>query len=250
MQARYVNHTRPVNHRLFAASRGAPLKPIIESEIQYSSMYYKGGAKLEHLRDRAIQEISTHHDPESCVVYIVGGLPSVTQKDADKHWSRGVSYEEVVFVEDEDAAVQRVNALIDDIDYRIRYLGATPCFSTIIPMSLRIWNDTRLNQGKTHMLLHTKHYEDMQFFLTNAIRRINHHITCVNVNNQVATPQMFDVVATYHQGVPRIHYDRFTDGVHLNQDYAKKCAKKLSMAMNHNTYVLGRALGHNIVYNW
>ena len=61
---------------------------------------------------------------------------------------------------------------------------------------------------------------------------------------------MFDVVATYHQGIPRIHYDRFTDGVHLNKDYAQKCAKKLMMAMNHNNYVLGRALGHDLVYNW
>lgn len=250
MQAQlYVNHDRPVHHRLYAASRGAPLKPIVENEVQYSSFYYKGGAKMEELRDRALYDIQNHHDPESCIVYMAGGgLPSLTRRDIDKSWFRGVWYEEVIFVEEEDAAVERMNTLIDNIDLSIRLTGATPCFSTIVPMSLDIWNNIRLDQGKTHYLLHHNHYVDMQHFLINAIIRINTHIISVNVKNQVATPHMFDQVSTCLHGSERIHYERFIDGVHLNNNFSIKCAKKLMKAINHNTYVLGRALGHNLVF--
>ena len=249
MQARAANFTRPVHNHLYGASRGQPLKHPIEQDIPRSSFYFRGGAGLEELGQRAVSDLQGHHDPESCVVYIVGGLPSVTYRDVDRRWSHGVSYEEVVFNEVEDDAVDRVCGMINNIDQQIRHMGATPCFSTIVPMSLRIWNETRLAQGRTHMLLHAQQYDDMQYFMMNSIKRINSHIVNTNVSNQVATPHMFDVVSTYEHGVSRVHFDRFEDGVHLKTQYSEKCAKKLKKVMRHNIYVLGRALGNNVKYN-
>ena len=115
-------------------------------------------------------------------------------------------------------------------------------------MYLRVWNETRLAQGRTNMLLHSHQYEDMQYFLLNTIRRVNAHIVNLNVINQVATPHLYDTVATFEHGSPRIHYGRFNDGVHLKQEFANKCARKLKNAMAFNTYTLGRALGNNIIY--
>ena len=238
---------RPVHHNVYASSRGRPLQTTIHNDVPFSNMYCRGGAKYPHLLQEALTDLSSHHDPESCMVYFIGGLPSVTQKDEDNNWAGG-RYEEVVFVEQEDDAVARVCNLINEMDLEVRNRGATPCFSTIIPMSLRVWNETRLAQGRTNMLLHTHQYEDMQHFLQNTIRRVNAHIVNINVINQVATPHLFDTVATFEHGSPRIHFSRFTDGVHLRQEIADKCARKLKNAMAFNTYTLGRALGNTIYY--
>ena len=248
MQASAVNLTRPVHNYLYGASRGQPLKHSVEQDIPRSSFFFRGGAGLEELGQRAKTDLENHHDPKSCIVYIVGGLPSVTYKDVDKKWSHGVSYEEVIFNEVEEDAVNRVCGLIDNIDQQVRHMGATPCFSTIIPMSLRIWNETRLAQGRTHMLLHSQQYDDMQHFMMNTIKRVNSHIVNINIQNQVATPHMFDVVSTYEHGASRVHFERFEDGVHLKKVYSEKCAKKLKKAMRHNVYVLGKALGNDIKY--
>ena len=246
MQVRADMH-RPVHHNVYATSRGRPLQTTILNDVPLSSMYCRGGAKYPHLLQEALSDLSSHHDPESCVVYFIGGLPSVTQKDEDSNWG-GMRYEEVVFVEQEDAAVKRVCDLIDQMDQAVRNKGATPCFSTIIPMSIRVWNETRLAQGRTSMLLHSHQYEDMQHFLISTIRRVNAHIVDINVINQVATPHLYDTVATFEKGSPRIHYSRFADGVHLKQEITNKCARKIKNAMAFNAYTLGRALGNNVKY--
>ena len=246
MQARADMH-RPIHHNLYATSRGRPLQTTIHNDVPLSNMYCRGGAKYPHLLQEALTDLSRHRDPESCMVYFIGGLPSVTQKDEDSDWA-GMRYEEVVFVEQEDAAVSRVCNLLDKMDQDVRNKGATPCFSTIIPMSIRVWNETRLAQGRTSMLLHSNHYDDMQHFLINTIRRVNAHIVNINVRNQVATPHLYDTVVTFENSSPRIHYNRLTDGVHLKQEIANKCARKLKNAMAFNAYVLGRALGNNVKY--
>ena len=65
--------------------------------------------------------------------------------------------------------VKKMSQSIDVISQDISYMGAKPCFATIVPMSIRKWNETRLEQGFTDYLLHQAHYEEMQRNLDRAI---------------------------------------------------------------------------------
>ena len=60
----------------------------------------------------------------------------------------------------------------------------------------------------------------------------------------MGTPHLFDVVASYDGSpyTPRIHYNRFEDGVHLKPEYSMKCATKLKTAMFHNRRLLMNVL--------
>ena len=232
-----------VNNLLYTTSRGAAIRPMIEAEVPNCVFYTRGGATLEELGQRAVNDLQWEIKPENCIVYFIAGLPSVTFRERDPNWG-GLKYEEVIFNEPEDDAVARICNKIDSIAISVRSFKATPVFSTIIPMSLRVWNDVRLSQGKTQMLLHTGQYEDMQYFLNRAIMRVNYHIITTNVDNLMGTPHLFDVVASYDGSpyTPRIHYNRFEDGVHLKPEYSMKCATKLKTAMFHNRRLLMNVL--------
>ena len=139
-----------VNNLLYTTSRGAAIRPMIEAEVPNCVFYTRGGATLEELGQRAVNDLQWEIKPENCIVYFIAGLPSVTFRERDPNWG-GLKYEEVIFNEPEDDAVARICNIIDSIAISVRSFKATPVFSTIIPMSLRVWNDVRLSQGKTRV---------------------------------------------------------------------------------------------------
>ena len=132
----------------------------------------------------------TTEDPTNCHVYYVAGLNDLTRMDSDYHRSSRFHYEEVTFVESPDKAVQRLCDLVDHICQHTLFLGAKPCFATIPPASLTLWNYHRLWNNATTHLLHSDHYDDMQELLIQSIEKVNLYLNQVNESNQMVTPDL------------------------------------------------------------
>ena len=132
--------------------------------------------------------------------------------------------------------------------YEVKKLGAAPVFCTIIPSSLRAWNNTRLKQHKTAFLIHHNHYEDMQHLMIQTIQDINSYITTYNREHHMKTPRTADtVIRNMGHGQKRVQYQRLVDGVHAPSEEKKipgvktlteKWALKLTEAMWENKWNL------------
>ena len=144
-------------------------------------------------------------------------------------------YEEVVFAESNYDAYYRVSTLISEVDQVVPQSGCSPCFATVLPMTLRAWNQTRISQNRTYKLVYKPQYESMQRELETTVSQINHYINQTNISNQMATPQLADIVATHFQNQFRYHYGRFADGVHLKHKFNVKCINKTIKCINYNT---------------
>ena len=105
---------------------------------------------------------------------------------------------------------------IQIISESILSFEAKPCFCTIVPCSLKMWNETRLEQHKTSFLLHHTQYEDMQTNLITVICNINKYIISLNTQNKMYTPYIADTVISHcgPKKAPRVHYNRLKDGIH------------------------------------
>ena len=97
---------------------------------------------------------------------------------------------------------------IQIISNSILSFEAKPCFCTIVPCSLRMWNETRLEQHKTSFLLHHTQYQDMQTNLITAICDINKYIIFLNTQNKMYIPYIADAII-YHGG-PKKHLEYTT----------------------------------------
>ena len=101
-------------------------------------------------------------------------------------------------------------------------------------MSLENWNVHQLSIGRTSHLRHLHRYPTMQAKLVEAIMLVNQQIINLNVSNNMATPQLADTVISYGHNGPRIHYGRFSDGVHLKGSYSSKCGVKFMESLEKN----------------
>ena len=223
---------------IFSSSRGRDLySPLskLHRDPEYLYIYTRGGATLKSLQYAAYDYLDWTSDPTNCHVYFVAGMCDLTFKDTDRRWSHKVKYEEVLFKGSALDTITRMTHLIDCISGHTLFMGAKPCFATILPMSLRTWNNYRLEQGKTSFLLHHNHYVEMQEAMNFAIRKINQHIHAVNASNTMVTPSLASSVVEY-RGLkkPRVYYSRFTDGVHPGEDLIEKWAKLLDRAIVRN----------------
>ena len=169
-------------------------------------------------------------------VYFLAGLCDVTNMSFDDRWSYEFGhYEEVIFNESPHEAVSRVQEIYRSVSESVTKANAIPCFSTIPPMSLETWNTIRLNQQKTSFLIHHRQYESMQENLINTIIDINRFIIHLNIANQMTTPYLASTILSNVPGRKmRVHYSRFSDGVHPTQELNKKWAKKLNNAIRDN----------------
>lgn len=194
------------------------------------------GGRLMGLCNIATSIINHHHHPSTCHVYFLAGLCDITYRDFDPNYSHNICYDEVSFTDSPDQTIFRLTNEINSISDHIISLGAKPCFATIVPSSLRAWNETRLEQQKTAFLLHHTQYDDMQANLISAISSINKHIIEVNNSNNMATPYIAETVMsnTGPNKPPRIHYKRLTDGVHPSPTLRDKWINKLVHAIKIN----------------
>lgn len=175
----------------------------------------KSGGRLKELSDIAANLV-LNSDTPSCHVYFLAGLCDVTYRDYDPYYSPYEHYDEVIFNESPDSAVARISEELERAADTVIEYGATPCFTTIVPCSLRVWNENRLHQGKTSFLLHHRQYEDMQANLISTITSINRHIIKINTDNNMITPFIAETIVsnTGPTKPPRVHYNRLQDGTH------------------------------------
>ena len=187
-----------------------------------------GGRLLYNLLPAAMSAIESfrRNDQAIILLYVVGGLPDVTQRIKD------TKYEEVIFPTHENPD-QTANRVINDIEIFsseiLKYTNTFPIFSTIGSQSLQTWNNHRHRTHKTQYLLHTHQYEDMQAFLEHSIHIINCHIKQVNNRYHFTTPNFArfitkdeDLNDDSPKGLGRPKYGRLSDGCHLKSEKANQ----------------------------
>ena len=223
---------------IFGSSRGHNLSELLHASHpspESVAIYAASSAKLKELLQEAIDQLDRADDPTNCHIYFVAGLCDITRRDEDAWDPACGAYQEITMPEGSDECARRMCELIDFISIRILYRGAKPCFSTIPPSSLEKYNLMRLKKRKTSYLLHSLEYADMQDNLMRAILHVNNHISKVNGENGMATPDLAgSVVETRAGKAPRAHFKRLYDGVHPTDKTRRKWAKRLQKAISIN----------------
>ena len=214
-----------MNHMQQAVSLFHPNRNLVAFE-------HRGGWKLDSIRQHVIGVLDSGHDVSNTHVYIMAGLCDITQMDRFVWGQR--NYEEVCFIEEPNEKINIIKNKFDLLEASILIRGATPIFATIIPASIKAWNYTRLEQGRTPFLLHHDQYEDMESLVNDIISDLNFFLINKNVNNGVATPHVADQFITHRNGHRRIHFNRLADGVHPNEEYSAKTGIALWKAVKKN----------------
>ena len=143
-------------------------------------------------------------------------------------------YEEVYFQEDPHDTRDRMKAIINKAAEDILSWGATPVFSTIVPMHIEKWNHVRLSQHKTTHLLQFHHYKDMQIALLQATIYTNRYIHELNNYHGVVTPSLAKNILYSRRGKYRFRHSGLEDGVHPDEGVAEDWRERLSKAMDTN----------------
>ena len=188
-----------------------------------------GGRLISNLLPAAKKAIETFRakDQATILLYIVGGLPDVTERIKDKN------YEEIIFPTHEDPDMTSAR-IINDIEtfystILYKYTNTFPIFSTIGSQSLQTWNNHRHRTNKTTYLLHAHQYADMQTFLEHSIHIVNCHIKQVNDRHNFTTPNFARFITKDEnlnddspKGLGRPKYGRLSDGCHLKSEKANQ----------------------------
>ena len=176
-----------------------------------------------------------------CHVYFLAGLCDLTYRDVDPEYKFNMNqncyepYEEVIFMETPAEANLRLFEIAQRVSDGVIKQGARPCFATVVPCSLSVWNNIRLNQQVTSFLLHNKYYEDMQHALIEATLEVNRDLVAINTRNQMCTPYIGSTVIVNEENQKhRVYYKKLSDGVHPTRKTAKIWAKKMVKTMSKN----------------
>ena len=218
-----------------ASSRGKGLEPLIRklhpTPETVTVKWFPGGT-LEGIQNAGYEEIMRSDDPTNCHVYFFAGINDITYMDKDHKYNKHEIYEELLYKETPTETYNRLTQTIDNITNHTLFLAAKPIFCPILTCSLKTWNFTRCDQHKTSFLIHHKHYDDMQHLMNHAIHQINTYISQTNISNGVVTPFLEDTITTKSRWEPpKIHYSRFSDGIHATESLKEKWAKKIYNAI-------------------
>ena len=145
-----LNNTFQMNV-LVAASRGGGIKERLpKGTIDTADV--TPGAKLSTLKDKmpSILSSSGRLSPQTHV-YIMAGVPDITIK-LKTHRPR---YAEVIYREELDETVSRVEREINSIATCVKHLGAIPVFCTITKCNIQKYNHSLLTKNKTSALHYT-----------------------------------------------------------------------------------------------
>ena len=224
---------------IVASSRGKFMEPELRRlhpDPSILRVIAQPGAKLHELALMATEHLPWSNNPTDCHIYFLAGLCDLTYKDYDPRYSKNTRYDEVFFIDSPQSAMLRMTDEIQIISESILSFGFKPCFCTIVPCSLRMWNETRVEQHKTSFLLHHTQYEDMQTNLITAICNINKYIISLNTQNKMYTPYIADTVISHcgPKKAPRVHYNRLKDGIHPTSNLRTMWINKMIKAMKNN----------------
>ena len=221
-----------------ATSRGRGLEEYFSIKSRTAISVLPGGL-LEDLTEKAERLlVSNPHKYEDVqdlhpnFVYVLGGLPDLTEKVKDRN------YLEIIYNESTTTTTPKMITKLLAADQKIKSLNAIPCFSTISPMSLDTWNHHRLYTNKTSYLVHHHHYSDMNHLLNESIMDINNFIMDLNNINNVETPNFAaSIIKKRGRGRDyRIKYNKLVDGCHPTKDVIKKWTVDLDIITSNNRY--------------
>ena len=203
---------------IVASSRGKGLKTHLINRLPGLKVPFKvtfrGGAGYWRMASMAEEEIGkASHSPHITHVYFFGGMCEVTEVLSDD-----CDWQECIFRGTVEGATANALAAIMDAETRVRKVGALPVFCTIVPLSLKLWNEHRLRKGCTTHLKYTSLYPKMQRNLELTIQRINTHIHRINSQNNMLTPMIAEELFKSPQANRRskLRTSQFYDGCHVN----------------------------------
>lgn len=191
----------------YTSSRGRTL----EGKLFCQHLYVKPGANLRQLCDKAYDDLKDIDGNK--IVYFIAGIPDICSV------RRANRYQESC-LEIRDSKGEKINHMqifktnIRMIEEKLSSIDCKIVMATITTMSFVVWNNIRLQQGKTSYLLLDTHYDNMQEMLNEILNKINSYITEYNTGNGFVTPFLHTPVHKYNKGRIRYVYSKLIDGVH------------------------------------
>ena len=206
--------------------------------------------KIKQLTQTVIDNHYEQGCPPDSHAYIFGGYCDLTVKKTIPLYrlkNQNVHYEEVVFDHTIPSAYGHLVAEIVKSARILRGEGIRPCFATIPPASLKEWNNFRLSNGKTALLLHEGQYDDMQGRLDTVLSSVNSFICKLNYWNNMYTPYIAGtVLRTKAKRSDNfiLQWHKFYDGVHADDTLIEEWATKFSRAIRKNRVAFRSAHQH------
>ena len=222
---------------VLCSSRGKCLLPL--NERPDTTVSVRGGGKYTSLTKEAVEHLERlQYHPGPKLVYLVAGLPDITQKLKHSFWMNGRyhDYEEVIFCES-DTAESNSNRVINNIRSSAASIvsaGGIPVFSTVLSCDISAWNKTRLGQHKTSHLIYYNRYQPMQEKLLDSTKLINSFILHENSLNQAATPKLAQPIFYKRGSSWRFKPGKFTDGVHTESKVDDTLLKLFTKVLDRN----------------
>jgi len=225
---------------LFASSRGAGLHAKVDPSHRLIS-HVKPGGTIEQLEILASKCIPPPHlYKETPHAYLLAGIPNITQKI--KGNNNGSKYTECIYTNKPENTIQDIKEKIDNFEKTIKEKKAIPIFCTITSISIALYNQHLLKTNKTSELKHSHNYPQMQTEIDDIIYKINYYLIGKNIANKVSTPYLHSATRTKKGNKNRTtktyfysdNWDRFTDGLHANDETKTKWAQGISRAIELN----------------
>ena len=221
---------------LVAASRGGGLTNQIPYKVTAAVI---PGGTLDDMAEKAAKLLPPPPQfGDRPHVYVMAGICDITYKVKSGHGPH--RYTECLYSEEPSLTIERVKNEINNCARKIEGAGAVPCFCTIVPSSIKGYNNHLLNIGKTTKHLHTDKYASMQRNLELAINEINSYIIDTNHSRNMSTPLTHTSIRKRHGTKPRHYYKydyrQLKDGVHGNASTRTKWAAALQGAIKLNRY--------------
>ena len=214
-----------------ATSRGRSLAHYFKYRWT-AHLIWKKGARISQLVEEADKFLGKHKvNTRPHHVFFLAGLPDMTQRLKDKD----DNYDEVTYTEPPEQTLDRISASITSAIYLISSQHhARVSFATITPISIKTWNEHRLNISRTSRLKHQQMYDTMQENLISATVMINKYILKINERNNIPTPRLAKKIIKKvgkKRKTPRVYYGKLPDGVHPNESTAEEWIDIISMTM-------------------
>ena len=194
----------------------------------------KPGAGILAMEKLIRKSVIMHHGEDQfdgkLHIYISAGICDVTTRILDK------DYEETIFdVTKSNAIKEKILKALDQIQRFTLSEDAMPIFTTIYPLSLKDWNNTRLRQNKTKTLRHSDKYDEMQQHLESLIEEINKKIVQLNVKIGMATPLIHKfLLHNRGKGKFAAKYNLLVDGCHPSPTLKQKIANSIKISISKN----------------
>ena len=196
------------------------------------------GGKFKLLKHKAASLLPPpyrlHHKPH---VYVLGGVPDITEKVKSKSPS-SYHYTEIIFAHESETVIEKVKTEIKSCQSHILKKGAVPVFCTISKFNLNIYNNSLLEDRKTSILLHSEFYDDMQTRIDIGVDAINDYIIKLNSAINMKTPCLHTSLkkrrGSSGHGYYVYDWGLYKDGLHANDRIRSDWAKSLKVAFCKN----------------